>query len=154
MASYRDKLPITGGGGSSVISVQRKQIAVSAAGLTNVPISAVDMTKTYLLVMVRPKAAGASNPRDMLVSVRLKDATTLEIKRPATASTTVYPVVMVEVVTDSGCIVTRGVAPSIGDITIAAVDVAKSLCLLNGINSTQASTSLSYDALPIAWLDR
>lgn len=148
MASYRDRLPVSGG--SSTISVQRTISAVTAAGLTNVSITAVNTAKTYLNVSVRPQASGSSNPRDMWVSVRLKDATTIEIKRPAGASTTVYPIVTVEVVSDSGCSVIRGVAGSIADVTIPAINTAKSFCRLNGINSTQSSTSLSYDYIPIA----
>lgn len=149
MASYRDRLPTSGG--SSIVSVQRtSNLVVGVPGITNVTISPVDLSRTYLKVVARLTSSGVSNPRDVHVSVHLKDSTTIEIKRPATASRQLL--VHIEVVSDSGCTVIRGVSQAMGNIPIPAVDLSRSVCLLGGSNSTQASTSLSYDYLPIARL--
>lgn len=122
MASYRDKLPASGG--SAVVSVQRLTVTPSAAGVTNYTIASVDMSKTFLVVSATYRdGASALN---MLCSIRLANSTTISVTRLPGASGTETPFIRIQVVSASNVTVQRGVRAIFGDIPISAVNLAKS----------------------------
>ena len=116
MASYRDKLPASGGGG--VISVQRSTVSVAGTSI-NVTIAPVDPGKTYVRHSAR--YADSAVGRDACYNVELINSTTVMVTRDATASISVYPLVSLEVVSDSSCTVQRGTSATATTITIQNV---------------------------------
>lgn len=122
MASYRDRLPASGG--ASVVSVQRLTVTPSAAGVTNYTIASVDMSKTFLVVSATYRdGASALN---MLCSISLANSTTISVTRPTGASGTETPFISIQVVSASNVTVQRGVQASFGNIPISRVNLAKS----------------------------
>ena len=142
MASYRDKLPAAGGGG--VISVQRSTVSVSGTSI-DVTIAPVDPGKTY----VRHSARYADDAvgRDACYNVELINSTTVRVTRGATASINVYPLVSLEVVSDSSCTVQRGTSATATTITIQNVNQAKSFINVNGLMSSSAATQYAQQAM-------
>lgn len=142
MASYRDRLPDSGS--ASVVSVQRSTVSASVTS-TDVTISAVDMSKTY----IRHSARYTDNitGRDACYNVELINPTTVRITRDATSSISAYPLVSIEVVSDSSCSVQRGTSASATTINIAAVDAAKSFVNPNGLRSSSTSTPYALQEL-------
>ena len=122
MASYRDKLPASGG--SAVVSVQRLTITPSAVGVTNYTIASVDMNKTFLVVSAAYRSGAPAV--NMLCSIRLANSTTISVTRPAGASGTETPYIRIQVVSASNVTVQRGVVGVFMDIPISAVNLAKS----------------------------
>ena len=135
MASYRDKLPASGA--ASVVSVQRSTVAASGTS-TDITISAVDMSKTYIRHSAR--YADSATGRDACYNIELINSTTVRITRDATASISIYPLVSMEVVSDSGCTVQRGTSASATTITISSINQAKSFININGLRSSSAAT--------------
>ena len=130
MASYRDKLPASGG--SAVVSVQRLTITPKAAGVTNYTIASVDMSKTFLVVSATYR--DGSSAYNMLCSIRLANSTTISVTRLPWTSETETPRISIQVVSASNITVQRGVLAGFGngDIPISAVNLAKSHANLIG----------------------
>ena len=136
MASYRDKLPATSA--ASVVSVQRA--TVSASGITtDVNISPVDITKSY----IRHSVAFTSTvtPMNGCYNIELVNPTTVRVTRASAASNAVFPIISVEVVSDSSVSVQRGVSSVKGIVTISSVNTGKSFATANGVLSTSTSTT-------------
>lgn len=123
MASYRGRLPASGGSGA-IVSTQRLTATPSASGNTDYIISPVDTTKTYLIVSytIRDGAKAINS----LCSVRLVDSTTVRAYRLDGASSTEKPYVHIQIVTASNVTVQRGVISTFSDITISPVLLEKS----------------------------
>lgn len=134
MASYRDKLPTSGS--QAIISIQRA--VVSASGITtDIPISAVDPSRTYLRHSV--SFTSTVTPKDGCYNIELINPTTVRITRATSASNTVFPTVSVEVVSDSSCSVQRGTAASKGVVAISSINTQKSTASVHGVLSTSIS---------------
>lgn len=138
MASYRDRLPASGG--ASEVLVQRSTMSVSGSSI-DITISAVDMAKTYIKHRARQ---GDATARDACYSVELINPTTVRIIRSASASISVYPLVSVEVVTDSSCSVQRGTSATATTVTIASVNQSKSFVNVNGVSVTATTSAIQY----------
>lgn len=142
MASYRDKLPASGG--SAVVSVQRSTVSVSVTP-TDVTIAPVDTGKTYVRHSARYYDDAIS--RDACYNVELINSTTVRLTRDSRASTAVDPLVSLEVVSDSSCTVQRGTSATATTITIQNVNQAKSFINVNGLISSSGSTPYVRQAL-------
>lgn len=138
MASYRDRLPASGG--SSEVLVQRSTVSVSDSSL-DITISSVDMAKTYIKHSARQYDATA---RDACYSVELINPTTVRIIRSASALSSYPPLVSVEVVTDSSCSVQRGTSATATTVTIASVNQSKSFVNVNGVSVTATTSAIQY----------
>lgn len=138
MASYRDRLPSSGG--ASVVSVQRLTASPTTAGITNLTISPVIMANTRLVVSYTYRTGGT--PIDMLCSVSLISSSTIRVTRLSGSSSTETPFISIEVVTDSSTTVQRGSASTFGNIAIpTAVNVSKSTASVIGWTCNNASAS-------------
>lgn len=134
MASYRDKLPASGS--KAIISVQRA--VVSASGVTtDIPISAVDPSRTYLRHSV--SFTSTINPRSGCYNIELINPTTVRITRSASAASTTFPTVSVEVVSDSSCSVQRGTSLK-GSVAISSINIQKSIASIHGVLSVSTAT--------------
>ena len=142
MASYRAKLPAVGG--SAIISVQRATVSASGTSM-DITIAPVDMAKTYIRHSAR--YTDDATGRDACYNIELVNSNTVRITRDATASISVYPLVSIEVVSDSLCTVQRGTSATATTITISSVNQAKSFINGNGLRSSSAVTPYVQQAL-------
>lgn len=147
MASYRDKLPASGG--SAVVSVQWLTVMPSAAGVTNYTIASVDMSKTFLVVSATYRDGA---PFNMLCSIRLANSTTISVTRLPGSSGTETPFISIQVVSASNVTVQRGVRASFGDIPISAVNPAKSYANSIGHTCNNAVTNSAGNFLIASYL--
>ena len=148
MASYRDMLPASGG--SAVVSVQRLTVVPSAAGVTNYTIASVDMSKTFLVVSATYRSGGSAF--NMLCSIRLANSTTISVTRLPGASETETPLISIQVVSASNVTVQRGVVGSFMDITISAVNLAKSHANVIGHTCNNATVNSAGSFLISSYL--
>lgn len=139
MASYRDRLPDSGGS-VAIVSTQRLTAMPSANGNNIYTISPVDTTKTYLIVSCTYRSDGSAF--NMLCSVRLVNSTTVFVYRPYGASSTEIPRIYIQIVTASNVTVQRGIASTFGNITISPVLLEKSHA--NTIGHTCNNADIGY----------
>ena len=129
MASYRDRLPVVGGGGAVIKSVQRGSATLVTSTSMSVVINAVDMSSSIVLISF---SAGyseyADSPTCSVCSARLASATSLFIYRKETSPQPIL--VSWQVIEyESGVSVQRGTIASAGtsfSTSISPVDVSKS----------------------------
>ena len=148
MASYRDKLPASGG--SAVVSVQRLTVTPSAAGVTNYTIASVAMSKTFLIVSATYRSGALAI--NMLCSIRLANSTTISVTRLPGASGTETPIISIQVVSASNVTVQRGVLASFVDIPISGVNLAKSHANSIGHTCNNAAASSAGSFLIASYL--
>lgn len=135
MASYRDKLPAAGG--NPVVSVQRVTISASRVS-TDAIIAPVDTQRTY----IRHSASISTGiPINGYYSIELLNQTTVRVTRAEGASELEFPTISLEVVSDSSILVQRGTSATIGLITIASVNMSKSIAHANGLTVTSTGTN-------------
>ena len=129
MASYRDRLPVVGGGGAVIKSVQRGSATLATNASTSVVINAVDMSSS--IVLISPSASSdvtSDTPSSTVCSVRLDSPTSLLLYR-ATNSTQQILVSWQVIEYESGVSVQRGTISDVGasfSASISPVDVSKS----------------------------
>lgn len=129
MASYRDRLPVVGGGGAVIKSVQRGSATLVTSTSMSVVINAVDMSRSIVLISFSAGySASADSPSSSVCSARLASATSLFIYRKGTSPQTIL--VSWQVIEyESGVSVQRGTIERAGtsfSTSISPVDVSKS----------------------------
>ena len=147
MASYRDRLPVVGGGGAVIKSVQRGYATlVDGASSTSVAINAVDMSSSIVLISFCT-ASGTDTPSSAVCSVRLASPTSLLLYR-ATKAPTLILVSWQVIEYESGVSVQRGTIYSTGgtsfSTSISPVAVSKSHTVHT--SSPEGSTSVAVRA--------
>ena len=130
MASYRDRLPVVGGGGAVIKSVQRGSATLIINGnYTSVVINAVNMSSSIVLISFSAgSGASTDTPSSAVCSARLESATLLSISRFMSVSQQIL--VSWQVIEyESGVSVQRGTISNSGvsfSTSISPVDVSKS----------------------------
>ena len=129
MASYRDRLPVSGGGGAVIKSVQHGFAALVTGNSTSVVIKAVDMSRSIVLISFSADhALSVDKPLYTVCTARLASATLLSISRFTSASQRIL--VSWQVIEyESGVSVQRGTISNSGvafSTSISPVDVSKS----------------------------
>lgn len=129
MASYRDRLPVVGGGGAVIKSVQRGSAALVTGASTSVVINAVDMSSSIVLISFSAGSGQTTDtPSSAVCSARLASEASIFIYRQISSPQPVY--VSWEVVEyESGVSVQRGTIGKSGTsftTTVSPVDMLKS----------------------------
>lgn len=129
MASYRDRLPVVGGGGAVIKSVQRGSATLVTGAYTSVVINAVDMSSSIVLISFSADSGvSTDSPSSAVCSARLASETSLFIYRYVTSPQQIL--VSWQVIEyESGVSVQRGTIESAGtsfSASISPVDVSKS----------------------------
>lgn len=129
MASYRDRLPVSGGGGAVIKSVQRGSATLVNGNYTPVVINAVDMSSSIVLISFSADpGVSTDRPSYTVCTARLESATLLTISRRGSSPQRIL--VSWQVIEyESGVYVQRGTILDSGvsfSTSISPVDVSKS----------------------------
>lgn len=144
MASYRDKLPSTGGG-AVIKSVQRGLSTLSGVVSLSVTINPVNMSRSVLFISISAGTGQSTDsPSSAVCSARLNSETSIFIYRKISSPQPVF--VSWEVVEyESGVSVQRGIISSSGTIfsaPISAIDTSKSYSTCTSSPSGLSDTAM------------
>lgn len=129
MASYRDRLPVSGGGGAVIKSVQRGSVTLVDGNYTSVVINAVNMSSSIVLISFSAgQFLSTDKPSYTVCTARLESATLLTFRRRDSSPQKIL--VSWQVIEyESGVYVQRGTILKSGvsfSTSISPVDASKS----------------------------
>ena len=147
MASYRDRLPVVGGGGAVVKSVQRGATTI-LAGQTYaaVAVSQIDTSKSFVKIYSSASQVGTEYMYSVLPLAAITNSTTLTFTRDNSTVAAQNLLIVWELVEfDHGVSIQSGTANTsnpVLDITISTIDPSKSMVFFS-TNSSSGSQNIT-----------
>ena len=148
MASYRDRLPVVGGGGAVIKSVQRGSATIVAGQISAVvTVSQIDVSKSFIKIYLNASQVGTEYMYNVTPLAEITDSVTLTFSRVSGSVASPSVNIYWELVEfDLGVSIQRGMASTSNDtldVTISTIDPSKSMVFfsMKSRSSSQNITS-------------